>query len=293
MATQSPIDLSERRRKDLGRLIEISHKKPMDLNTSIPWYLGVQRTLPPKRETSCWIYGTRHWMALNAQQRHELLWEETARDVSMFIWLEQALPPLFMGYVNTFGEVLPKVVLDYLMVFSKEEIVHTMVFRRYMSMAGLKMFRPPVELHELFTKKLPTLLPPAGILCTLIVEYVAELAAMHSTQHDGVDPLTRAMFMRHHLDESRHIAFGRWISESFFETADQATLLSVRHLACSLFQRTVAQYSFNAEISERISIDLGAADSIFDIRNSAYNKLLNRERFAEIDSWLVKLGVLQ
>ena len=70
-------------------------------------------------------------------------------------------------------------------------------------------------------------------------------------------------------------------------------LLSVRHLACSLFQRTVAQYSFNPEIAERIPLDLSGTDSIFDIRNSAYNKLLNRERFAEIDSWLVKLGVLQ
>jgi len=67
--------------------------------------------------------------------------------------------------------------------------------------------------------------PVAGIIATLLLEWVAELSAMFVSQDDVVDPLTREMFHQHHLEEARHIAFGRWVGESFFEHApdDQAT----------------------------------------------------------------------
>jgi P-aminobenzoate N-oxygenase AurF len=287
----NPIPVSERCTKELRRLAKVSHKMPMDLNRSIPWELGVNKSLRPKSNESSWIYGTAHWDVMTPEQRQALLWEEVARDVSMFIWLEQTLPPLYMGYINQFGDQLCAEVRDYLMIFSKEEIVHTMAFRRYSELAGLKHFRPSEGIQELFQEQLPKMPPVAGILCTLIIEYIAELGAMHATQHEDVDPLTRTLFKRHHVDELRHIAFGRWVAESYFQQATPEETAKLRGIAKTLVGRAIPQYTFNAEVIERVPIVLKTSEDIEAIRDSAHNREVNRDRFAELYTWLGRLGV--
>ena len=86
--------LPELIRRKIVRLTEHSHDDQMDLNGSLPWADGVNKSLYPRRLDTCTIYGTPAWDALSVEQRHQLCWEEAARDVSTFIWLEQTLPPL-------------------------------------------------------------------------------------------------------------------------------------------------------------------------------------------------------
>lgn len=289
---ENPIRLSERHHREVRRMSDLSHKQAFDLNQSIPWALGVDRALPPKLASTSWIYDTQYWHALSEEQRHGLLWEENARDVSMFIWLEQTLPPLYMGYVTRYGDKLTPDVLEYLMIFSKEEIVHTLAFRRYMALANLEAFRPPEGLQQLFAEALPKMPPVTGILCTLIVEYIAELSAMYASQHEGIDPLTRALFKRHHQDELRHIAFGRYVAESFFARASAAEAEETRTIVRQLFSRTLAQFTYNHEISERVTLGIEGDEAIAAIRSSTQNKELNAKRFSELFRWLVKLEVL-
>ncbi len=294
-ATLPLVRLTEKSTRAVNNLISASHEKPMDLNTVLPWASGVDRRLPPKKANQSWIYGTPYYEMLTPEQRNELAWKETARDISMFISLEQTIPPLYIGYINQHSGKMSPEVYEYLMVFSKEEIVHTLAFQRYMQLAGLKLFEPPEGLYDLLAKQLPNMQPVAGILCTLIIEWVAELGAMHGTQSEEIEPLTRALFYQHHIEESRHIAFGRWVGEGYFETAPEKEAQEMRKLIQGVMRRLIPQFTYNPEIAEHMSFDFpirrDEAAKIEEVRNSPNNNALNARRFKPIFSWLQKLNI--
>jgi hypothetical protein len=290
------IPLNEKSRAGILHLIESSHARPMDFNTVLPWERAVDRARLPKPVEQCWIYGTPYYDMLAPEQRHELLWKETARDVSMFITLEQTIPPLYIGYINQYqGELTPEV-YEYLMLFSKEEIVHTLVFQHYMKLGNLPQFAPPDGLHDLLAKQLPAMHPVAGIICTLLIEWLAELAAMYASQGEDIEPMTRSLFYQHHLDESRHIAFGRWIAESYFEKSPQEDAARMKQLMRGVLARLVPQFTYNPEIARHTSyvfpIKCADQDAIEAVRKSAANTALNEMRFAPMFNWLRKLEVV-
>ena len=280
----------------VAKLIASSHERPMDFKSVLPWSQGVDRSMRPKPAEQCWIAGTPYYDQLTEEQRHELLWQETARDVSMFITLEQTLPPLYMGYINKHGDQMSSDAHEYMMLFSKEEIVHTLMFQRYMKLAGLKLFKPADGVFEMLTVQLHQMPPEFGIAFTLVLEWVAELGAMYSSQHDFVEPMTRKMFYEHHVDEARHIAFGRWVIESYLETAPPQAAEQLRAMIRSLMARLVPQFTYNPEIAEHVSFDFpiqpADAGRIAEVRDSPANAALNARRFAPLYSWLGKMGAM-
>lgn len=217
----NPIVLDGKRQKTVRTLINASHRKLLFLDQVVDWEKGIDFSKPPKVAESSWIYGTPYWDALTEAQRNEVLWLETGRDVSYFIWLEQTLPELYVGYVNKYHGVLSDDVREYLMVFSREEIVHTLMFRRYLEKANLRLWSHPENIpnYSLFERQLAGKHPVYGICWNLLIEWFAELNSIFQTQTDGIDPLTRQMFKEHHLEEVRHIAFAKTICENYFEAA--------------------------------------------------------------------------
>jgi hypothetical protein len=296
MSQIDEIHIPDAIRRKIVNLTDLSHRSHMDLNTAVPWFEGVDRGLAPKKPESSWIYGTPAWESLTDAQRHELCWTENARDVSMFIWLEQTIPPLYMGYINRSGTLLPDYLKDYLLVFSGEEIVHVQVFRRYMEMAGLNAFSPPEGLHELFVDRLPGMPPIFGMLSTLLVEWVAENAAQHNTESTQVEALTRRMFREHHREELRHITFAKWVIESMVAGSSPAAREGLREFTQTFIGRFVSQFTFNPEIVSQLSFDLACkrtdVASIDALRASPNNLRLNNDRFGPIFQWLRKIGLI-
>ncbi len=295
MIERNPIILSEASSQKVQTLIRASHRHPMDLQKVLPWDDGIDFSKPPKMESGSWIYGTPYWENLAAEQRRELLWKEIARDISMFIWLEQTLPPLYIGYINRYRFSLSPEVYEYLMIFSREEITHTLMFRRYMKMAGLELFQPPAGQYAQFLAKLPEIHPVIGILWTLMVESLAELNAIYLTQDDEIDPLTRKMFFEHHIEEVRHIAFGKRVVEDFFAIAPESELATIRAQFAEAYRDCKLEVTYNAQIAQHTSFEFPvAADdeaAIAVIRTSENNRRLNGERFAEMDRWFAQIGI--
>lgn len=292
-----PFCLSEQKHENIRKLVQASHRSFMDVDGVLPWQDGIDLSLPPKSDNTSWIYGTPYWDALGESECHELLWKETARDVSMFIWLEQTLPPLYVGYVNTYHERLSPEIYEYLMIFPKEEIIHTLMFRRYMKLAGLNLFAPPSGPYAALLAKLPTLHPAIGILWTLTIEWAAELVAMSSTQDEGIEPLTRKMFHAHHVEEIRHITFGRRIVEGFFNSASHEDQAIVREQFRPVLNNFIGLLTFNPEIVAHLSFpfpaDVNDPDVVRSIRTSPNNAMLNARRFKEQRDWFVELGLTQ
>lgn len=279
--------------KGLSKLIEVSHSDPIDLMTNIPWHLGVNRRLPPRILNHSWLYGTKYYDGLTGDQKLELSWLEIARDVAMFISLEQFLPILYVGFTQKYTGTISNDIAEYLLIFSREEISHTLMFKRYQKTAGLKDYRP---MTGGLVDVLPTMHPIAGVLFTLLVEWIAELGAMYSTQSDEVDPLTRQLFYRHHVDEARHIAFGRWLVERHFATHPEEELVELRQMARNLLDVQIPGFTFNREVIPLTSFDFPFADddeeAINAVLGSNANAALNNKRFGPLLTWLERAGVL-
>jgi hypothetical protein len=280
----------------IQNLIQKSHKSYMDVNKSVDRAKGVNRQLLPKRLDAAWLYETRYWDALTDEQRREVMWKEMARDISMFIWVEQTLPPLYMGYLNQYGAALQKPVQAYMMIFSKEEIVHTLMFRRYMDLAELEWFDPPEGLHQLFIERLPKMPPVIGVLATYLVELVAEQGAMYATALPGNEPLTREIARLHHTEEVRRIAFGRRLVEAFIEASPPETVARMRGFTEPFVAKLLANYTYNPELPRHLDFELGIPvddpEKHREIRCSANNQRLHRERFGQLMAWMERYGLI-
>jgi hypothetical protein len=296
MIANQVLPIAEHWRGRLDNLISKSHTDYIDVNQSVDWSVPVDRTRFPKRQDHCWVYGTTHWQRMNDAQRLEMAWEETARDISMFIWLEQALPLLYLSYVAKYGRQLDPAVREYLMLFSKEEIVHTLMFRRYMASANLTLFGPPDGLQEFFSDTLRGMDPALGVIATLLLENVAEQGAVLGTIGDGNDALTRTIALTHHHEEARHLAFGRWIAESHLKQHGRSAADTMRPILETYMSRLVRQYTFNTEIIGRLSFDLGVSaedeDAVLQLRKSGNNRKINEERYGGMLAWLKKWSLV-
>lgn len=285
----------------IGSMINTSHRSPMLLADVLPWSASIDRSALPKLPETSWIYGTKYWDQMSDQQRIEVLWIETARDVSYFIALEQYLPPMYMGYLTAFGSALAPEIEEYMMIFSKEEIVHTQMFRRYLEKNNLPSFVVPQRagsapvMHML--EHSPRSVPPiVGVLWTLVLEWAAELNAIHGTQADSVEPFTRKMFWAHHIDEVRHITFGKRLVEDYFASKNEEELMGIRNLLKPAIGEVLEEFKFTEQILDFISFTPAFEKADFDairaIRASENNTRLNEIRFKDINEWLIKLDLM-
>ena len=295
----NPIVLNERSQKTVRTLINASHRNLLFLDKVVDWETGIDFSKPPKLAESSWIYGTPYWDALTPAQRNEVLWLETGRDVSYFIWLEQTLPELYVGYVNKYHAQLSDDVREYLMVFSREEIVHTLMFRRYLEAANLRLWSHPENIpnYSQFEQQLAGKHPVYGICWNLLIEWFAELNSIFQTQTDGIDPLTRTMFKEHHTEELRHLAFAKTVCENYFEIAPAGELAEM----CAFFQQgygfLLDEYTYMPEIALHTSFEFpiqpSDTDKIRAVRNSENNQRLNAQRFRDVAEWCLKYNIIK
>ncbi len=295
----NPIVLNERGQKTVKTLINASHRNLLVLDKVVDWETGIDFSKPPKLAETSWIYGTPYWEALTEAQRNEVLWLETGRDVSYFIWLEQTLPELYVGYVNKYHGQLNDDVREYLMVFSREEIVHTLMFRRYLGAARLRLWSHPENIpnYSHFEQQMADKNPVYGICWNLLIEWFAELNSIYQTQHDGIDPLTRTMFKEHHTEEVRHIAFAKTVCENYFESAPGGEIQEM----CGFFQQgygfLLEEYTYMPEIALHTSfvfpIQVGDTEKIREVRNSPNNQRLNEARFRDVREWCLKYNIIK
>jgi hypothetical protein len=291
----NPIYASAGNLKSIHSLVNSSNRSSMEVDTVLPWATGVDRTMAPKRPEHCWIYGTKYWDMLNAEQQHELMWLETGRDVTAFIKLERFLPVLYVGFINRYRDALPKEIYDYMLIFSKEEIVHTLMFRRFMNDASLPLVQDSESPYKSFIESINSIPPIYGIMFTLVVEWAAELNAIMCTQYEGCEPMTKKMFREHHLEEVRHIAFGKRLVEDYVSQASAQEHEKFNEVFKPIVSAVYAEITYNRLIGQFTSFDFPVSPddrvAINEIRESEHNQKLNEIKFKEMNKWLAEIGM--
>ena len=291
---QPVLNLNELRMKQLDGLITNSHDDHMDLNTAIDWSLGVDKSLPPKRYECSNIYGTRYWDVLSEEQRLEVLWQENGQAASQFIWVEEALNPLFIRLLHKHHGNIPANIREYMVIFCKEEIVHTQMFRRYLQVAGLPLYGAP-EIQYFFEELAP-MHPAVGVMCVYLSEAIAEEAVMRQIgTGPGYDPLSQQLFLAHHHEEARHLAFGRAICEAFLEKLDPGTKARLGGLVRGMMSSMVPEYTYGPDIAKNLSFDIGIdpadAEEIRRVRTSPNNRKQSDEAWGHVLAWIKRMGL--
>ncbi|MDF7673981.1 diiron oxygenase [Acetobacteraceae bacterium ESL0709] len=288
-------DLSSSESRVIKQLVNVSNDESMTLTSIIDHDTIIDKSLLPKRADCAWLYGTKYWDMLDERQKMEVMWAEVGRDASMFIWLEQLLPPFYVGYVNNYREGFAKEIYEYFMIFAKEEIVHTLMFRKWLDLTHEQLWPAPSARYSGLLPYIPHLHPVIGVLWTLTVEWAAETNAIFQTQKPEVEPVTKKMFHEHHKEEVRHITFGRKMVSNWFENAPEKDKAIVRGAFANMLDAIIDLMTYNTDLQKRVSFQLpfDASDEAFaaEIRNSENNQRINSQRFAEQKEWYKQLGI--
>ncbi len=194
------------------KLTEASKKHFYDVTTRLPW--------EDKLDDSQWVmspelvslYGTPAWEALDKDGQRRLAWFECAGFFSLVLHGER---PLLEGMSHRLYTVEKDLtVLEYMHHFLDEENKHMMMFSTYLrkfvgkiypekKIPFARSFAPGEEEVAFFTK-------------VLVVEELSDYYNVQMSKDDRLAPLARAINHVHHVDEARHIHFGRTILRSLW-----------------------------------------------------------------------------
>lgn len=276
-------------------LLRKSDERPLEVRTAIPWDLGINRDRPAKALSQLWMYGTPFHELLSPQRRIDMSWLEIARDVSWLIKLKECMASLHASYPNRYRRSIPTVVQEYLLVQSKEDIVHVLMLNRYMRMAGLPTFKH-FPAFERISALLPEMHPCIAIVCNLVLTWLIDASIMYATDGSDIDVLTREMFKLHHAEKVRHLDFSRHLIEDYFSENSKEDRQRVRQILGWIIPEMFSSYRFSPEIATHTSfefpVDTRKQDMVRAIRQSAHNELLDRERFKALDSWLWTMDLI-
>jgi hypothetical protein len=156
------------------------------------------------------VHGTEAWDTLDDSQRRRLAFHEI---VNFFSFVLHGERPLLEGMSHRlYGLGMPDGVSEYLHHFLDEENKHMVMFATFCHRYAGKIYPE---------KKIPfekTYAPGEEDLSffakVLVVEELGEYYNVVLARDPRVDPLVREINLVHHIDEARHIAFGRaWMRE--------------------------------------------------------------------------------
>jgi len=192
------------------RLIDASEKRSMHPTADHPWDLAVTKPCLKKIERIS-IYGTPYWDLATEEEKRVLGIEEVVTWWSGFISFEQLVSEYYMRAINTgkFSD-LPHVE-SYMRHFVKEEIVHTIVFKKAIAYYGSEPYALPDEMLRSFydDNAMSGPYPLMAVYLTMLIEWMADLYQHLDVDADYVHPLAKAVVHEHWKEEMRHIKWGQ------------------------------------------------------------------------------------
>jgi hypothetical protein len=287
--------LSESADKFIKRLSKLSEKKQMNLTDSHPWDEPYDENAWLKKRENLSIYGTKFYDLATEEERIRLAKLETGGWWASFIALENLVTEYYMKLINHQSLAQFPSVVEYMMHFCKEEIVHSMVFRKAMEHYKIE----PLEVSEFikdFYQDNASMeeFPLKAIYLTIIIEWFAENNAMLDLQNDFVAPLAAAVAFEHNKEETRHIAWGkRMVTElchqvpGFMDEAREFTPGFLRGLVDTIFG--------NMDVLARANFSHPAFQDIEDyfetVLFSDNKKRIDKEIMTPIFEFFVEIGI--
>jgi hypothetical protein len=267
----------------VDKLCAASRKKVVDPNADVPW----AEKLVPESEPWCYLpewvtlHGTPYWDAMDEPARKKLAFLEEVNFFSINIHGERAL---IQGLAHRLYRLRTTEVTPYLHHFLDEENRHMMYFGRFcMTYKGRvypekKLAFPsdvsPEEEDLLFFVKV------------LVFEELVDMYNVTMGWDDRMHPIARQINKLHHIDEARHLIFGREVTKILFQrckaTWDAARLDHMRRYFTSYLETTWREY-YNADVYR----DAGLPKP-HDVKDAAWGCEAQRAHRKKVSAGVVK-----
>lgn len=272
------------------RLTKASRKKHWDVYNTFEWPEALDANawyMPPELIS---LYGTPAWDALTEEQQKRLSLYELGNFFSLVLQGER---PLVAGLVDRlYAKGNTTSVNEYLHHFVDEENKHMVMFGEFCHRYIGKVYPE---------KKLP--IPKemdrgqeevVFFSMAMVVEELGDFYNVLIGRDERCDPLVREINKVHHIDEARHLAFGRLYLAELFERYSPGwspeKLASFQEWLAAFLKACWADY-YNPSVYR----DAGIADA-YEVRQAALAHpatVAHRQRGAEkIVSYFLKTGLL-
>ncbi len=188
-----------------SRLTQTSRRKIWDVYRQFAWPEKLDETkwwMPPELIS---IYGTETWEALDPARQRTLSLFEIGNFFSLVLQGER---PLVQGLVHRlYAKDGAQEITDYLHHFVDEENKHMVMFGEFCHRYLGKVYpEKKVALPRKYEKGEEDL---AFYCKVMVVEELGDYYNVAIENDERVDPLVRELNRVHHIDETRHLAFGR------------------------------------------------------------------------------------
>ena len=194
------------------RLTRASRKKFWNVYNAFSWPEALVADawyMPPDLMS---IYGTAAYDALDDGQRRRLSLYELGNFFSLVLQGER---PLVQGLVHRlYSKSNTPQITEYLHHFVDEENKHMVMFGEFCNRYVGKVYpEKKISLPRAYAKGEEEV---AFFCKVMVVEELGDFYNLEIEKDECVDPLVRELNRVHHIDEARHLAFGRsYLSEVF------------------------------------------------------------------------------
>jgi len=211
------VELSEKTNKLLAKLNKVSEANMMHQLLDHPWDVPRVNCWLKKRENLS-IYGTSFYELATEDELMRLSMQETGAWWNTFIIFENLVSEYYLKIINHESLQQYPEVVRYMHHFCKEEVNHSMVFRKAMEHFNIEPFPVPDNLKDFYKDNASLAdFPLKAIYLTIVIEWFAENNALLDLKNDFVSPLARAIAVEHHKEEARHIEWGKSMIREFYE----------------------------------------------------------------------------
>jgi P-aminobenzoate N-oxygenase AurF len=272
------------------RLTKASRKKFWDVYNSITWpdqLVEGAWMMPPELIS---IHGTSAWDALDESQRKTLSKYELGNFFSLVLQGER---PLVAGLSDRlYSRSNNKNITEYLHHFLDEENKHMVMFGEFCHRYIGKVYpEKKISLPREYAKGEEEV---AFFCKVMVVEELGDYYNLVIEKDERCDPLVREINRMHHVDEARHLAFGRlYLAELFQQHSAKWTpeqLAGFRQWLVDYLRASWGDY-YNPTMYR----DAGLADS-YELRQMAMahpaGVALRRAASAKLVTYFIKNGLL-
>jgi P-aminobenzoate N-oxygenase AurF len=196
-----------------ARLTGVSRKKSWDVYTAFAWPEALAEDtwyMPPELIS---LHGTSVYDALNEEQRRRLSLFELGNFFSLVLQGER---PLVQGLVHRlYSKSNTPEITEYLHHFVDEENKHMVMFGEFCKRYVGKVYpEKKISLPREYAKGEEEV---AFFCKVLVVEELGDYYNLLIEKDERVEPIVRELNKVHHIDEARHLSFGRVYTVELFQ----------------------------------------------------------------------------
>lgn len=261
----------------VSTLCRVSRERFVDPFRALQWPETVDRVQWHFSPEIVSIHGMPEYEELDESRRKLLSFWEAVNFFSLNIHGEKSL---IEGLAHHLYVRQEPAVSPYLHHFLDEENKHMIYFGRFCMQYAGKIYRDrklvlpreyePGEEEFLFFAKV------------MIFEEIVDAYNKSMAADERLVPIVREIHRMHHVDESRHLAFGRatvrWLFERYAASWSEPTLAAVRHYIKAYLQTTWREY-YNVDVYQ----DVGLSQP-YDLAQRAFARpeaVMHRSRISE------------